>query len=108
VVFSRYLRPVAEGFGRRSGKTTMIAAVAAAYQRAGWRAVGAAPTARAARQLRELAGVEATTMHSLLARVNRAGATDPATRLRKAPLRSARVHQTAVTRSTKSATIAIV
>jgi ATP-dependent exoDNAse (exonuclease V) alpha subunit len=64
-----------------TGKTTMIAAVAAAYRRAGWRVIGAAPTARGARQLREIAGVEATTMHSLLARVNRARGVTPRTLL---------------------------
>jgi ATP-dependent exoDNAse (exonuclease V) alpha subunit len=51
-----------------TGKTTMIATVAAAYEQAGWRVVGAAPTARAARQLRDIAEVDATTMHSLAGR----------------------------------------
>jgi conjugative relaxase-like TrwC/TraI family protein len=64
-----------------TGKTTMIAAVAAAYRRAGWQVIGAAPTARAARQLREIAGVEASTMHSLLARVDRGGGLAPRTLL---------------------------
>jgi conjugative relaxase-like TrwC/TraI family protein len=64
-----------------TGKTTMIAAVAAAYRHAGWQVIGAAPTARAARQLREIAGVEATTMHSLLARLKRAGGFAPRTLL---------------------------
>jgi conjugative relaxase-like TrwC/TraI family protein len=52
-----------------TGKTTMIAAVAAAYERAGWRVLGAAPTARAARQLRDVAEVDASTMHSLAGRI---------------------------------------
>ncbi len=56
-----------------TGKTTMIGALAACYQLAGWRVVGAAPTGRAARQLRELAGVPAGTMHALLGEVERAG-----------------------------------
>jgi hypothetical protein len=54
-----------------TGKTTMIAAVAAGYERAGWRVLGAAPTARAARQLRDVAEVDASTMHSLAARIAR-------------------------------------
>jgi hypothetical protein len=48
-----------------TGKTTMIAAAAAAYRREGWRVVGATPTARAARQLRDIAGIDAGTMDSL-------------------------------------------
>ena len=62
-----------------TGKTTMIAALAAAYERAGWRLVGAAPTARAARQLRDIAEVDATTMHSLAARIARGDALDERT-----------------------------
>jgi conjugative relaxase-like TrwC/TraI family protein len=54
-----------------TGKTTMIGAFAAAYREAGWQVTGAAPTARAARQLRELAGVEADTMHALLGKLER-------------------------------------
>jgi ATP-dependent exoDNAse (exonuclease V) alpha subunit len=54
-----------------SGKTTMIAALAAAYERAGCRVLGAAPTARAAGQLRDIAQVDATTMHALAGRVAR-------------------------------------
>jgi hypothetical protein len=64
-----------------TGKTTMIAAVAAAYRRAGWEVIGAAPTARAARQLREIAGVEAGTIHSQLARIDRSGGFAPRTLL---------------------------
>jgi conjugative relaxase-like TrwC/TraI family protein len=64
-----------------TGKTTMIAALAGAYQRAGWRVVGAAPTARAARQLRQAAGIEAHTMHALLAKLDRAGGHPPDTLL---------------------------
>jgi ATP-dependent exoDNAse (exonuclease V) alpha subunit len=62
-----------------TGKTTTIAAVAAAYRRAGWRVLGAAPTARAARQLRDIAGVNATTMHSLAARITRGDGLDERT-----------------------------
>jgi ATP-dependent exoDNAse (exonuclease V) alpha subunit len=59
-----------------TGKTTMIAALASAYRQAGWRVTGTAPTARAARQLRDVAGLEAGTMHSLLANLNRASRLD--------------------------------
>jgi conjugative relaxase-like TrwC/TraI family protein len=54
-----------------TGKTTTITALARAYEGAGWRVVGAAPTARAARQLRDIAAVKAITMHSLLASIDR-------------------------------------
>jgi superfamily I DNA/RNA helicase len=36
-----------------TGKTTMIGAPAACYRQAGWRVIGAAPTERAARELRD-------------------------------------------------------
>lgn len=49
-----------------SGKTTMIGAMAACYRQAGWEVLGVAATARAARQLRETAGIPAETMHALL------------------------------------------
>ena len=45
-----------------SGKTTTLAAVADAYRRAGWAVVGVAPSARAARELEEQAGVLAFTV----------------------------------------------
>jgi conjugative relaxase-like TrwC/TraI family protein len=64
-----------------TGKTTMIAALAAAYEQAGWRVLGAAPTARAARQLRDIAEVDATTMHSLAGRIARGDAFDERTLL---------------------------
>ena len=56
-----------------TGKTTTLGALAACYRRARYRVIGAAPTARAARELREAAGIPATTMHSLLAELERAG-----------------------------------
>ena len=55
-----------------TGKTTMIAALAACYQQAGWRVIGAAPTGRAARQLRDAAGIPAGTMHALAGELRRA------------------------------------
>jgi conjugative relaxase-like TrwC/TraI family protein len=52
-----------------SGKTTLMGALAHCYREAGWHAIGAAPTGRAARQLRDTAGIEAETMHTLLLRL---------------------------------------
>jgi conjugative relaxase-like TrwC/TraI family protein len=52
-----------------SGKTTLMGALASCYREAGWHAIGAAPTGRAARQLRDTAGIEAETMHTLLLRL---------------------------------------
>jgi conjugative relaxase-like TrwC/TraI family protein len=48
-----------------TGKTTMAGALAAVYQHAGYRVVGAAPTGRAARELSSRAGVPASTLHRL-------------------------------------------
>jgi ATP-dependent exoDNAse (exonuclease V) alpha subunit len=62
-----------------TGKTTMVGALADCYRAAGWHMIGAAPTARAARQLRERAGIPATTMHSLLGELERAGGFRPRT-----------------------------
>jgi AAA domain/TrwC relaxase len=56
-----------------TGKTAMIAALAQAYQDQGYRVIGTAPTARAARELRSAAGVPAGTMHALLAELDRTG-----------------------------------
>ena len=55
-----------------TGKTTLVGAMARCYELAGWRVVGAAPTARAARQLREVAGIPADTMHALATELDRA------------------------------------
>jgi conjugative relaxase-like TrwC/TraI family protein len=60
-----------------TGKTTMIGALAACYQLAGWRVIGAAPSGRAARQLREVAEIPAGTMHSLLGELDQAGGFGP-------------------------------
>jgi len=62
-----------------TGKTTMIGALAACYEQDAWRVVGAAPTARAARQLRDVAGVPASTMHALLDELERLGGFAPRT-----------------------------
>ena len=48
-----------------TGKTTMMRTLADAYRRAGYAVYGTAPTARAARELRDVAGVPASTMHAL-------------------------------------------
>jgi len=56
-----------------SGKTTLVGALGAGYRAAGWDVVGAAPTGRAARQLRETAGIQADTVHTLLLRLARTG-----------------------------------
>ena len=48
-----------------TGKTTVAGALAAVYQRAGYRVLGAAPTGRAARELSSRAGVPASTLHRL-------------------------------------------
>jgi ATP-dependent exoDNAse (exonuclease V) alpha subunit len=48
-----------------TGKTTMMRTLADAYRRAGYDVFGTAPTARAARELRDVAGVPASTMHAL-------------------------------------------
>jgi conjugative relaxase-like TrwC/TraI family protein len=49
-----------------TGKTTVAGALAAVYERAGYRVVGAAPTGRAARELSSRAGVPASTLHRLV------------------------------------------
>ena len=41
-----------------TGKTTSAAALREVYERAGYRVVGAAPTGRAVRELKERAGIE--------------------------------------------------
>jgi conjugative relaxase-like TrwC/TraI family protein len=53
-----------------TGKTTMMRTLADAYRRAGYHVYGTAPTARAARELRELAGVPSHTMHALARRLD--------------------------------------
>jgi hypothetical protein len=62
-----------------TGKTTMLGALAACYRHAGRRVIGAAPTARAARELREIAQVPSTTMHRLVSELDRAGGFEPGT-----------------------------
>lgn len=62
-----------------TGKTTMVRALAKVYEEDGRRVIGAAPTARAARQLREIAGIEADTMHALAGRLQQVSALDART-----------------------------
>lgn len=54
-----------------TGKTTMLRTLADAYERAGYAVFGAAPSARAARELRESAGITANTIHGLVAEIDR-------------------------------------
>jgi hypothetical protein len=49
-----------------TGKTTVAGALAAVYEHAGYRMIGAAPTGRAARELSSRAGVPASTLHRLV------------------------------------------
>jgi conjugative relaxase-like TrwC/TraI family protein len=53
-----------------TGKTTMMRAVADVYREAGYTVFGAAPTARAARELRDVAGVPAETLHALASQLD--------------------------------------
>jgi conjugative relaxase-like TrwC/TraI family protein len=62
-----------------TGKTTMVGALAASYQLAGWQVIGTAPTGRAARRLREVAGIPAGTMHSLVSELEQADGFGPRT-----------------------------
>jgi ATP-dependent exoDNAse (exonuclease V) alpha subunit len=62
-----------------TGKTTMLAALAGSYRDAGYRVIGTAPTARAARELRDTAGIPAGTMHALIGELDRAGGFDQRT-----------------------------
>ena len=62
-----------------TGKTTMIGALAACYRGASWRVIGAAPTARAARELRDTAAIPSMTMHRLVGELDRAGGFKPRT-----------------------------
>jgi conjugative relaxase-like TrwC/TraI family protein len=50
-----------------TGKTRLLAALASAYSRHGFDVIGVAPTGRAARELRDAAGIAAVTVHRLLA-----------------------------------------
>jgi conjugative relaxase-like TrwC/TraI family protein len=62
-----------------TGKTTIIGALSACYGLAGWQVVGAAPTGRAARELREAAEIPATTMHALVAELDQSNGFGPRT-----------------------------
>jgi conjugative relaxase-like TrwC/TraI family protein len=64
-----------------TGKTTMIGALANCYRQAGWQVRGVAPTGRAARELRDIAHIPATTVHSLLLELERADGLQPRTLL---------------------------
>ncbi len=49
------------------------------YEQAGWRAIGTAPTGRAARELRDSANIPAGTMHALAGELDRSGGFAPHT-----------------------------
>ncbi len=59
------------------GKTTMLRALADACARAGYQVIGTAPSARAARELRDVAGVNALTLHALAGELDRRGGFTP-------------------------------
>ena len=54
-----------------TGKTYTLDTIRDAYERAGWRVIGAGPSARAAQELTAGAGIPARTMHTLLADIDR-------------------------------------
>jgi conjugative relaxase-like TrwC/TraI family protein len=54
-----------------TGKTTTMRVLADAYRDAGYNVVGAAPTARAARELRDVACIPSATLHAILGRLDR-------------------------------------
>ena len=54
-----------------TGKTYTLDTIRDAYERAGWRVIGAGPSARAAHELTAGAGIPARTMHALLADIDR-------------------------------------
>ena len=56
-----------------TGKTTMLRALADAYRQAGYQVAGVAPTARAARELRDAAGIPAETLHAMTGGADRHG-----------------------------------
>jgi hypothetical protein len=56
-----------------TGKTTMLRTLAAVYRDAGYHVIGVAPTARAARELREAADVRAGTLHALSSHLSSRG-----------------------------------
>jgi conjugative relaxase-like TrwC/TraI family protein len=62
-----------------TGKTRVLAAVARAYQAAGFRVVAVAPTGRAARELGDAADLQAFTIHRLLSELDDRGGFAPKT-----------------------------
>jgi hypothetical protein len=54
-----------------TGKTTMMRSLADAYGQSGFTVIGAAPTARAARELGEVAQIPSGTLHALVRRLER-------------------------------------
>ncbi len=62
-----------------TGKTTMLRVLADTYREAGYHVVGTAPTARAARELRDVAGVPAGTINAVSRELDRRGEFAPNT-----------------------------
>jgi len=62
-----------------TGKTTMLRVLADSYRQAGYHVVGTAPTARAARELRDVAGVPAGTINAVSRELDRRGEFAPNT-----------------------------
>lgn len=62
-----------------TGKTRVLGALARAYEAAGYHVIGIAPTGRAARELGDVAGVPAFTIHRLLGDLEEAGGFAPRT-----------------------------
>jgi hypothetical protein len=62
-----------------TGKTRVLGVLASCYRQAGYRPLGAAPTARAARELSEAVDTAAYTLHGMVAALERAGSLPPAT-----------------------------
>ena len=62
-----------------TGKTRVLGALAGCYQQTGHRIVGVAPTGRAARELGKAIGAPASTLHALIAELERSGRFAPGT-----------------------------
>jgi conjugative relaxase-like TrwC/TraI family protein len=56
-----------------TGKTRVLGALAGCYEQTGYRIVGVAPTGRAARELGQAVGAPASTLHGLVAELDRSG-----------------------------------
>lgn len=84
-----------------TGKTTMLRVLADTYRQAGYHVVGTAPTARAARELRDVAGVPAGTINAVSRELDRRGEFAPNTvlLLDEAGMASTRISADIITRA---------